>query len=330
MLLKFFYSRYVLEPLSDGGKSRVERREGALLKIAWPNGNIGFADLLPWPSRGDQELIVHIEQIKKGMISSLLEQSIYFAKRDAVWRSENKSAYVGTKRSKNSFYINNLVKLRESDLAFRKQEGYSTLLLEMGNNVLTEETEVLNRILKQTDFLVRIQFATKINLQIFTQLFSSIDIKFRRKIEFVIEPFPFDFAQWTEASKLAKLAIDESLEKVIGSNQDLSKSFQVILLRPSRLDLSKGLQFCIKQNLKLVIASSVDHPVGIGHAIVSASELQYTYPHMVLDSICLHHHVYKTGPYQLKMHTQGPFIVGVDGKGVGFDNLLSLESWLPI
>ena len=85
-----------------------------------------------------------------------------------------------------------------------------------------------------------------------------------------------------------------------------------------------------KYDLKVVVTSSLDHPVGVAHACNVASDLKKNYPNMVLDCGLLSLRAYKPSEFFGRILTTGPYFSGVNGTGVGFDDLLQRIEWTPI
>ena len=84
-MLKFFTASYELLPISH-----PEPRRGALLKVEWNEKKVGYADIHPWPELGDKPIEQHIQGLAEGKISTLVEQAIWMAKKDAAsaWKKK--------------------------------------------------------------------------------------------------------------------------------------------------------------------------------------------------------------------------------------------------
>jgi hypothetical protein len=80
-------------------------------------------------------------------------------------------------------------------------------------------------------------------------------------------------------------------------------------------------------NLKYAVTSSLDHPVGIAHACVIASELLQKFPDLMLTAGCLSVHAYESNPFSQALQIEGPYLGPITGWGVGFDALLEQLPW---
>ena len=86
--MKVSIYKYELKaPFTANASSAKASRSGALLKISWPSGKTGYADLHPWPELGDEKLDDQLAMLEKLRLTPLTEQSINFAKRDAEARA---------------------------------------------------------------------------------------------------------------------------------------------------------------------------------------------------------------------------------------------------
>ena len=93
-MIQFWTSKYELVPIGNLGAAADEKpRAGALFKVQWPNGNVGYSDIFPWPELGDEPLAQQISMLGKGQLTPLIEQSIWLAKKDAALRKTNTNAF---------------------------------------------------------------------------------------------------------------------------------------------------------------------------------------------------------------------------------------------
>lgn len=326
--MKVSCHKYTLSPqMSLGALSGAKDREGALLRIEWPNEKIGYADLHPWPELGDPELKEHLLGLSSGKISTLAEQSLWLAKQDAILRAEKKNALDGGGRVKSHYTVTDISKITDTNLQEIKSSAFGTIKLKMGTDLQREIDFIHRGILKQ-GFIFRLDFNAKAKPKDIEKLHGLLPEGIRQKIEFIEDPIPYDHKAWTELAKFFPLAVDIQLEKVDWKQRNLP--FGTIVLKPSRQDVEKTVQLAIQNKCKLVVTSALDHPVGVVHATRIANDLKLKYPEMVLESGCATTRLYKPSNFSMKMLWQGPFLMQVFGKGVGFDDLLTTIPWEPL
>ncbi len=332
-MLKFFVHKYTLSPQvklnSISGKAE---REGALLKIEWPDKKVGYADLFPWPELGDLMLEDQLEGIKKGHLSTLAEQSIWLANRDLKLRAAQKNAVQNLQKIKNHFTIPDYTIITEKKLYELKTAGFSTLKIKVGRDWLSE-LEWITQVLTQNHFMIRLDFNSNGEFSTIERMMRSLPVGLKAKIEFIEDPFPFDLEAWTEVSKFAPLALDQEYSNVKKEEWDnLAEPlpFRFLVIKPARQDVMKAVKQAVDRNLKIVFTSSMDHALGVVHAACVASEYKATHPNLVMEAGCLTTHLYLPNEFSSRMICQGPYLTQVPGYGIGFDEVLGALSWEPL
>ena len=329
-MMKFWTSRYQLQPWQVlGAVADTKPREGALLKVQWPNGNVGYADVFPWPEFGDADITDQIRALALGKVSTLVEQAIWLAKKDAALRKEKKNAFGTASKVKNHFLVTDFTKFNEAAVREARSAGFTTFKIKVGRAV-DEEGKFVAKLLKQNPVLVRLDFNAKTDFSEFERFFSHMGTAEKARIEFVEDPVPWAIDAWTEAAKIIPLAIDIESEKIDWDKFSSKPPFQTVILKPARMDMEKALKFVNRFALKMVVSSSLDHPVGVAHALAQAIELKKFYPNALLDCGCLTLKAYKPNEFMTQIQTTGPFLKEIKGTGSGFDDLWDKQEWTPV
>lgn len=329
-MMKIWFYKYELEPISNlGALAGSANRPGALLKVQWPNGKFGYADLFPWPELGDVDIDTQLVAISKGRLTSLAEQSIWLAKKDADFRSRQLNIFAGAAKVKNHYLLNDISKFNDNVLGNLRTAGFTTVKIKVGKN-LEDEARFVSRLIRQNPLLVRLDFNSKIDLPAYKKFMTSIDITERAKIEFVEDPFPWNLEQWTEAAAFVPLALDNEFDRVKWDEIKDRPPFKVLIVKPARRDVEKDIKLALRYELKVVVTSSLDHPVGVAHACNIASEVRKSNPSILLDCGCLTLRSYKPSEFFTRVQSSGPYFSGVNGTGIGFDDLLQRIEWTPI
>lgn len=327
--MEIFYSPYSLKPLQflNALGPKQNGREGALLKVDWGEGLVGYADLHPWSELGDASLEEQLSDLRQGLYSPQVKQSLWLAQRDAELRQQKKNIFELHNPIKNNFLLADIQITQPTTFDELKKQGFTTIKVKMGRN-LKEECRLLSQI-ADAGLKVRLDFNAMGSPGSFEEFIKSLSNKVLHSIEYVEDPFPFEFSFWVEARKLAKIALDNQYEKVPWDEISTAPC-DVIIIKPAKMDVNLALAYCQKWNLKATVTSYMDHPVGVTHAMGVAMELQQKYGEMILESGCLTHHLYQADSFSAELSSEGPYLKKVTGTGVGFDQLLGTTIWFQI
>ncbi len=329
-MIKFWTAKYELVPWGNlGANAGSKPRVGALFKVLWPNGNIGYSDIFPWPELGDAPLQDQLKDLARSQLSPLIEQSIWLAKKDAALRKVSRNAFVGAPKIKHHYLISDYTKFTEAHMAELRSAGYSTLKIKVGRSI-DEEGKFISRQIRQNPVTVRLDFNAQAGMPEFEKLFSHLGAAEKARVEFVEDPFPWNLETWTEAAKIAPLALDNEYDKVQWDQFRTKPPFSVVILKPARQDIDRALGWVNKFALKMVVTSAMDHPVGVAHACNLAAELKKFYPNTLLDCGCLTLKTYRPNEFSSRIQVAGPYIKDIPGIGIGFDDLLEKAQWIPV
>lgn len=324
--MKINYSPYRLKPMQSlNAAVPLSERQGVLLAIEWPDGLAGYADLHPWPELGDSSWEDQLAGIRSGKISTMMEQSIWMARRDAQARKQDKSLFDGLPLLKNNYLITD-TRLEQPDLITRlKAEGFETIKIKLGHD-LKKEAEFVSFLGQDGAFKLRLDFNSLGTWQTYERFMSSVNKIALARVQYVEDPFPFDEEAWLEAKRFAPLAIDSDLDK-IDLKKLKTKPFDTVILKPAKHDVNAILQNCIINDYKVTVTSYMDHPLGVMHALAVAGELKKAHPQRILDAGCLTTRLFQMDTYSAEVVPSGPYLKRADGKGIGFDALLAREPW---
>ena len=326
--MKISYSPYTLKPVEAlNAQAGAEPRQGILLKVDWGHGKIGYSDLHPWPELGDQNLDQQLSALRDGKITPQIEQSLWLANRDAELRLQNKNIFDDGVKLKNNFLINNYQTIKDGQLDEIKQSGFTCLKVKVGRDLKAESDFISRAVAK--DFLLRLDFNGTGTWQIFERFIANLDKLTLSRIDYVEDPFPYDDTSWADARKLVKIALDNQYSRVKWG--DFKRvPFDVLIIKPAKLDVDHAISLCQKYFLQATVTSYMDHPVGMMHALGVAMELKQTHPKMMLDPGCMTHMLYQMDMFSASIPQQGPYLMRVDGTGVGFNELLEKQQWYQI
>jgi O-succinylbenzoate synthase len=327
--MKINYSPYSLKPAQNLSPAAGSAdRQGILLQIEWPDGMVGYSDLHPWPELGDATWEDQLAGVRHGKISTMLEQSIWLARRDAQSRKQDKSLFEGQPLLKNNYLITD-TRLEKPDLVGRlKAEGFESIKIKLGHD-LEKEADFVTFLGQDGAFKLRLDFNALGTWQTFERFMTRVSRLALARVQYVEDPFPFDEQAWIEAKKFAPIAIDNEMHKV-DLKKVKNKPFDVVILKPAKMDVNAVLQACVIQDFKVTVTSYMDHPVGVMHALAVACELKKAHPQRILDAGCLTTRLFQMDSYSAQVIPTGPYLKRAEGKGIGFDTLLSKEPWTQL
>lgn len=331
-VIQFSFWKYTLKPKTRlGSVAAPVEREGALLRIRWPDELTGYGDLFPWPEFGDEDVTTQLFNLKSGRLSAGLEQTIHLARKDAQARAYGQNLMRGLPRVRNHFLVTDPDAVSEADLTEARKVGFQSVKLKCGADI-EKEIAFTVKLIKQKGFLMRLDFNGKASPGDLELLQREIPEALRAKIEFIEDPFPFQQALWQDASSFVPLAVDQEFARVPWADYSEAKPppCKVIVLKPARQDMVKARELAHRFRLKVVVTSSLDHPVGIMHAAAACGDMKRLYPNMVLDAGCFSHPAYEPDRFSALLPAKGPFLGEVPGAGVGFDPILKELPWTEL
>lgn len=327
--MKISYSPYTLKPAQHlSASANLGDRIGILLKIEWPDGLVGYSDLHPWTELGDPPWEDQLADLRQGQISIMLEQAIWMARKDAQLRKQAKNSFEGLASIKNNYIVTD-IRTEPEGLADRlKAEGFETVKIKVGRD-LKQEADYISALGRDGNFKLRLDFNAVGTWQTYERFMSSIDKVSMTRVQYVEDPFPFDAQAWTEAKRFAPIAIDNQISKV-DLKKIQGKPFDVVVLKPAKMDVSSTVQSCIIHDFKITVTSYMDHPVGVVHALAIASELKKAHPQRILDAGCMTLKLFQMDAYSAEVVSSGAFLKRPAGRGIGFDALLAKEPWSQV
>ena len=327
--MKISYHQYELLPLLNLNLfAKNNPRAGCLLKVDWENGHVGYSDLHPWPELGDDPLSKQLSDLRHGRISPQIEQSIYLAKRDAVARKKGISLFDQLPRVKNNYLISDYTQVKMTDIDQVYSRGFNTLKIKVGRDI-AEDIKFVGKILSSGTFLVRLDFNNLSNWQYFERMMTELNQTQRSRIEYVEDPFPYDYVAYQEARKLCRTAVDREFRKVV-FDETQKAPVDCIVLKPAIQDVESVISVALKHRIPLTVTSYMDHSVGMAHAICLAGELKKKHDWLILQAGCLTGRFYQSDDFSKQVSVQGPYIQSIAGTGIGFDQEFKQVSWAEV
>lgn len=277
-------------------------RTGALLKVEFESGLIGYADCHPWIEFGDPPLEEQLALLRKGVQTRLMRRSLEYARLDADARREKKG------------WFDHL--LIPESRALLPRMGPVDAWLERGFRSFKFKIQSpIEPFLHPLEKLVEqgLEICLDANGRLSNDEFERLFDLFPQIL--YEDPMPFDLGLWQMwQEKGARLAADKNVEMAISHPE----SAGTLVLKPAIQDpeiLSDA------RNQTIFITSYLDHPVGQLCAAFTAAQF-------APDSLCgiATHHCYDLNQYSELLGNM-PRLNSAPGKGVGFDQFLENEKW---
>lgn len=314
--MRIFYSPYELEFVDQSKKS------GALIKIVNEKEEEGFADLCPLLNFGDVPIEKQFQLYRDYRTSQLLQNSINMAKYDQKLRALKKNVWSDDGEIANHFLLLSLKQVDESYLNSIKDQGFDTVKCKYKK----EDLAILRKIIS-FDFKVRLDFNSAFHIDEVFNFLNQLSDGEKSQIEFIEDPCPYDYLNWQQLNKEIPLAMDFESDFV---HWQQKPPFNYCIFKPARDDQGFLLKQVVKHQFKVVVTSSLDHPVGLAHAMTSALQLKKEYSHLVEEAHGLQTQRVLQNNMYLKEIEADHSHFRVQGTGIGFDELLQREKWIEL
>lgn len=319
--MRISISPYRLQPRSAlNSKTDAKSREGALLKVESSAGT-GYADLFPWPELGDEPLAVHLESMTGFRPTRLVERSLALAEKDAKARSQ-KIRLGSSDWLKNNALVTDVSRVSKEDLKAWDARGFSTIKVKCGTDVAAE-VSFLENVASSFRFRLRLDFNSGSSdfLEKFLKVFpESLD----ERIEYAEDPCPYEARRWNDLRRRWPVALDHELSKV---NRGEEIAADVLILKPARQNAEELADWARQKGMAVALTSSMDHPVGVAHAVATAFELQKQSMAKILESGFLTLDCYDENAFAARFPVDGPWMAMPEGTGIGFDDLFEEAPW---
>ncbi|KIC76270.1 Uncharacterized protein DB41_GL00110 [Neochlamydia sp. TUME1] len=304
-----FYELTSKQPIQS--KILHSLRRGALLKVTFEEGIVGYADCHPWEELGDLPLQTQLDLLQKGKCTRLTAQSIYFAHADAKARANKRNLLEGVKIPMSHYLMAHLDASSIVNLQKAWKNGFTFFKVKLGHNLSLEKEIFAEMAHLFPNAKWRLDFNAKLNAEQFWSFMEHLPVP-KTSIDYIEDPFPFIYRAWKKAFETFKvpLAADEFFKSAYGQPE----AAQVLIMKPA---IQRLKQVDIRQ--RLIVTSYLDHPLGQMSAAYIAS--------LTTSESCglLSHHIYQDNPFSERINNRGPFLQPVQGYGLGFDELLASQ-----
>lgn len=315
--MKIAYSPYQLKFSNNFGTlGERETREGALLKIIFEDGLIGYCDCHPWVELGDQSLQEQLAALSHPEQTPLLRCSFRFARIDAKGRRDRRSVFEELSIPP-SHQLISLDVSPETCIA----EGITHFKLKVGLKPESEIPTLHSWIEKWPTIKLRLDFNEKLARLDFLDYWRSFSPELKRRIDFVEDPYSYDGALWTKDQQ--HLGVCYAADRAAIQAAQEPDSARYLVHKPAVEETIRPGH----KNTRLVVTSYIDHPFGQMCAAYAAAKLKVLYPKQVDFCGLLTHKCYQSTPFVDAISASGAMLSPPNGTGFGFNHLLEELPW---
>lgn len=321
--MKIFIHRYTLSPLQSlNALTSSAPREGALLKVDWALGKVGFSDLFPWPEFGDPDLEKLIEDLELGDFRyPLVKKSLWRNSADAWARSRGRSLFQSLIMPES----HGLLSMTDdsSKLALLREMGFSVFKMKMSGH-LRNDFDVLNSLCHALapSEKVRLDFNGALSYDDFLKFCDRAHslVKF---VDLIEDPWKAEPNGKDSHNRESKARIPKEIQSKLAGDfyHDLRWPHQVLKTARNFLPEKRPLR------KRIISTHSMDHPVGQAFSLWEAARYQKLFPHRKEIHGVSRSQIYKSTDFDWAWNGTGARPIPPRGLGVGFDEILWSLKW---
>jgi len=337
--MRIWHSRYQLRARhAFNSRSDGKIREGALLRVRFADGAVGFADLCPFPDMGDRPLDIELRHLAADRPLALAARSLHFARLDATARAQRVSLYDRFARIENHFLISDLTRFDAERLDEIAACGYRRYKIKIGRDLAVESERLetfVDRLVQaehstspDEKLRIRLDFNATPSRDRFAQWLDTNLTHLLPVLEFIEDPFPYDARQWSDVGSQwpVSLALDMAADPVASGGEGAA----VIVVKPAVQEVAPIVKVFAGTDKRFVFTHYMDSPVGQMCALVVTQQVFHEVHAQTLVCGLQHHDAWEASEFQGAIESDGPFIVPPQGCGLGFDGLLERRAWTEL
>ncbi len=338
--MKMWIAPYELQPRGSlNNRSSGTVRAGSLIRIETERGD-GFADIHPWPELGDETLSEHLDSIISGRPTRLAERSLWFAQKDALYRSRGESAFREVKIPESHFFIPDIFVTGVDRLQAMIQDGFRTVKIKVGRNVQAE-LQIFQHMAPgwPEGLQIRLDFNSNLSPEEADDYLDRLPAQIKKRIEFIEDPTRFSVETWAGlySRRGLPLALDLEADNEVRIQRALEgESIQYVVIKPAVQNAERiaDLVNSVSANkpsareVKFSVTTYLDHPIGQVSAAWVAALLNTKYPdRMATCGLLSHLSAYEPNEFSELLENRGPNLIPPEGRGFGFNDLLQRQNW---
>lgn len=311
---------YTLQPGPDSARAARGPRQGALIKVEFNDGAIGYADLHPWTEFGHEPLDQNLASLTTGKPTRLANLALRHARTDAAARRVGVSLFDGLPEVRSHALFTDWVGAPRKVFAQCVTEGYTAAKLKIGREP-HRQAESLNTL---SDLPLRWRLDTNVS-QGTEKFLTALSPAVRTNIEFLEDPMPYNPSSWSALSEREKITL--ALDWEIPSSPPPWPGAEVLVIKPASQDAFPLALAAAHAGMQLVVTHSMDHPLGQSVALWTAMRLRQRHGELVLDGGLQAVGLFAQDEFNEQIRCRGPQTIPPPGTGFGFDQQLAGLPW---
>ena len=297
-------------PYELAHKSKAKKpRRGALLKVEWAIGQVGYSDLHPWPEFNEPELEQHIESLKKLQFTPLVENSLEFNYIDREYRLLKQNAFTGMILPRAHKLVSDVRKLALPTVQDWAKQGFSHLKIKIGTD-LQAETDAFLKLARGTNVQWRLDFNGKLKEEEFVEWWERLEFVVKTRVDFIEDP------------------IGQGELKISGpwANDWLKqKQGRIRIIKVAREPIEDLAQYD-----RIVFTHGMDHPFAQAYTLWAAGRFYSQHPKKTEVCGLAAPDFYEQNAFSSEWSCEGPRMKATTGTGFGFDQILESQSWQQV
>jgi O-succinylbenzoate synthase len=308
-------------------------RRGALLRVQFEDGSLGYADCHPWLELGDLSLDQQLELLREKRLTSLTRRSLDYARIDAKARQSRVSLWdiVSTIPLNHGLIVDSR-QLTRMTLETLSKEGFTYFKVKVGGANSLEMARLLRDLapdLKRLSLQARLDFNTTSSVEQMNVFLEELDAA-RSHIDFIEDPLPYEPQDWALIQQRwgVRLALDRVSEEMLPALRQ--GSFSVLIHKPAIQDPNRIHKLAESMDASIVVTSYLDHPFGQYCAAWTAAQLRKNHAKRVEVCGLLSHVAYEPTNIKDWIASKGPEFLKPLGYGFGLDEVLNKQTWISV
>jgi O-succinylbenzoate synthase len=320
--LRYSISPYELEPRGQISElAQDQMRAGALLKVEFDQGSVGYADIFPWTELGDAPLGEQIKFLKHGLLTPLLKNTIEFAFIDSNARAQGKTLWKDLTVPKSHFLITKAGQANSEELESARAQGFEYFKIKLGSDLrkAVEQVKKISETLGAGAGL-RLDFNSALVTESYDKFVSALQ-GVAIHVDYIEDPTPWNHSGasgFGVPEKPFTLAVDREATQAMQVSPP-----RVVIIKPALQDW----KYCVGRaqalGIRAIFSSYLDHPVGQMFAAWAAATSSSAETCGLLS-----HLAYQPNEFSEQIAHRGPMLIPPqNGTGIGFDDLLEKRNW---
>lgn len=311
---KFWFSPYEIQPHTAFNRLSIKPQKGFLIRWQSDDFEEGYADCHPWSLFADDPVEIQLKKWRQGQPSPLLQQSLYWAHIDGVARSMKKSLFTEIK-VKSHYTCVNLSELTPDFVEVLGARGFTTIKLKINDSLIHDLAPLQKISPLLSRFGLRLDFNGS-GYEVFMSQLQTLNLTLN--IHGVEDPASYDLQEWQRLESTFKLPIYYDQPPGVTGETDVPFSR---VIKPARE--------CLEFKDKDIVTNSMDHPIGQSFAYFFAQQILENRP-QVLDFGLQTSHLVQSQRFFQEIETSDCYFKPSWGWGVGFNDLLRKQEWIPL